>query len=290
MDPFSADGVAAGTETLLKLRFLARAERAGHRRLTGMPGGFVSRRRGRGLEADDIRVYFEGDDIRHIDRNVTARTGVPHVRTFRDERDRTILLVADFRPSMLWGTRRAFRSVAAAEALALSGWKAVDAGARVGLLAFGAGEPVFVPARSRERGMIAVAGGLASAHRAAFVNGDESALESALEKAGGLVPAGGTIVLATGLDNPGPGFDMIEQQLCTRARLIVLLIVDAFENAPPKGRYAYTTDGQQSRWASIGARRLEGIDERAAHLQRLGVEYSVIDAAAGPELMETPDG
>jgi uncharacterized protein (DUF58 family) len=290
MDPFSVHGVAADTETLLKLRHLARAERTGQHRLTGMPGGFVSRRRGRGLEADDIRAYFEGDDIRHIDRNVTARTGVPHVRTFRDERDRTILLVADFRPSMLWGTRRAFRSVAAAEALALSGWKAVDAGARVGLFAFGAGEPVYVPARSRERGMIAVAGGLAAAHRAAFSNAEEPALELALEKAGGLVPPGGTVLLATGLDDPGPAFDAIAQRLRTRARLIVLLIVDAFEASPPMGRYPYATEGHALAWASIGARKAGNIDARVARLQRLGIEFTLIGAGNGPELMDTPDG
>ena len=290
MDPFSVHGVAADTETLLKLRHLARAERKGQHRLTGVPGGFVSRRRGRGLEADDIRAYSEGDDIRHIDRNVTARTGVPHVRTFRDERDRTILLVADFRPSMLWGTRRALRSVAAAEALALSGWKAVDAGARVGLFTFGAGEPVYVPARSRERGMIAVAGGLAAAHRAAFANVSEQPLELALEKAGGLVPPGGTVVLATGLDDPGPAFDAVAQQLRTRARLIVLLVVDGFEKAPPMGRYPYATAANPLQWASIGTRRTDGVDGRVARLERLGIDYTMIDAAAGPEFMDTPDG
>ncbi|TXM93858.1 DUF58 domain-containing protein, partial [Methylobacterium sp. WL122] len=63
----------------------------------------------------------EGDDRRHIDRNATARTGILHVRTHHDERDRAVVLLADFRPSMLFGTRRALRSVAAAEALASLG-------------------------------------------------------------------------------------------------------------------------------------------------------------------------
>ena len=207
IDSLNARGVAADTEHLLSLRHLVR--NLPERRLapTGLPGGFVTKRRGRGLETVDIRIFSEGDDIRHIDHNTTARTGVPHVRTFRDERDRSVLLLADFRPSMLWGTRRAFRSVAAAEALTIVGWRAVEAGGRVGLIAFGAGEPVFVPARGRERGMIAVVGGLAAAHRAALDAASETPmaegrpLDDMIELAIRLVPAGGSVFLASGLDD-----------------------------------------------------------------------------------------
>ncbi|MFD1333947.1 DUF58 domain-containing protein, partial [Methylopila musalis] len=98
---------------------------SGPRRLAARPGGVVTRRRGRGSEIDDVRPWTDGDDIRHIDRHATARTGELHARTFRDERERAALLVADFRPAMLFGTRRAFRSIAGAEALALLGWRAV---------------------------------------------------------------------------------------------------------------------------------------------------------------------
>ena len=84
---------------------------------TGRPGGFAGKRRGNGLEIVDVRPFSEGDDSRHLDAATTARTGRPHVRTFRDEREKTALLVADFRPAMLWGTRRRLRSVAAADAL-----------------------------------------------------------------------------------------------------------------------------------------------------------------------------
>ena len=64
----------------------------------------------------------------------TARTGEPHVRTFRDERERTLLLLVDLRPSMLWGTRRALRSAAAVEAAALAGWRALETGGRIGFI------------------------------------------------------------------------------------------------------------------------------------------------------------
>jgi uncharacterized protein (DUF58 family) len=79
----------------------------------------------------NIRIFSEGGDIRHLDHNTTARTGVPHVRTFRDEREKSVLLLADFRAPMLWRTRRVFRSVAATGFLSVH-----DQAGRVGWASF----------------------------------------------------------------------------------------------------------------------------------------------------------
>ncbi|MBW4986135.1 DUF58 domain-containing protein, partial [Mameliella sp. CS4] len=88
--------------------------------------------------------WSEGDDRRFIDRNATARTGQLHVRTHHDERDRAVVLLADFRPAMLFGTRRALRSGAAAVALALLGWRVAADGGRVGLAVASAGAPTVL--------------------------------------------------------------------------------------------------------------------------------------------------
>lgn len=291
-DPLTAPGVAADTDSLLRLRHLVRSIPEHRLAPTGMPGGFVTRRRGRGLETADIRVFSYGDDIRHVDHNTTARTGVTHVRTFHDERERTALLLADFRPSMLWGTRRALRSVAAAEALALAGWRVSEAGGRAGLIAFGCAEPVFVAARGREKGMIAVVGGLASAHREALTAVSESKdlldppLETALELAAELVPAGGSVFLATGLDTPGKDFDALAVALNRRAALTVFLITDAFEHRAPAGSYPFLSGEGGIRWALIGGKPKETQrDRRIAHLQRLGIAVIPIDASSEPEVM-----
>lgn len=291
-DPLDAPGVAADTEHLLRLRHLVR--NVPERRLapTGMPGGFVSKRRGRGLETVDIRVFSEGDDIRHIDRNATARSGEPHVRSFRDERERTALLVADFRPSMLWGTRRALRSVAAAEALALTGWRAIEAGGRVGLIAFVAGEPVFVNARARERGMVAVIGAMAAAHRAALEAAaggreqQEPPLERVIELAAGLAPSDGSVFLATGLDRPGDGFDVVAPALAQRTALTVLLVSDAFERRAPPGDYPFIDGDGRTGWARVGGGRLPvQSDPRLERLAGLGLSTIQIDADVDPETM-----
>lgn len=291
-DIFKARGVCVDTERLLKLRHLV--HNLPERRLapTGLPGGFVSKRRGRGLEAVDVRVFSEGDDIRHLDRNTTARTGVPHVRTFRDERERRVLLLADFRPSMLWGTRRVFRSVAAAEALALTGWRVVGAGGRVGLIAFGAGEPIFVPARASDKGMIAVIGALAAAHRDALtvVSGKRSesgeTLGRPVELAARLAPSGSSVFLASGLDDPGDAFDTLVLALKRRAMLTMLLITDAFEIRPPAGSYPFMMRSGRVGWASFPANRFSSEpDPRIDRLTRLGVSTIPVDAELDPEAM-----
>ncbi|MEJ1162009.1 DUF58 domain-containing protein [Prosthecomicrobium sp. N25] len=298
MDAVASPGVMADTETLLRLRHMVRRLRDTTSGLTARPGGFVSRRRGRGLETDDIRVYAEGDDVRHIDRNTTARTGIQHVRTFRDERERTLILVADLRPSMLWGTRRAFRSAAAAEALAMVGWRAVDGGARIGLAAFGAGEPAYVPARGRDRGMVAVVGGLAAAQRRALSAPDamDPPLDGILEQTAAVAPKGASVVLATGLDRPGEHFDTMVPALARRARLSVLLIADGFETAPPAGRYPYATAAGRRGWTSPRGGTsphgggLASLAERTGRLDRLGVPWLVVEASAAPDVTATALG
>ena len=227
---------------LLSLRALVRAEsKAGP--VTQLPGGQVTRARGRGLETAEIRAFAHGDDPRHLDRNTTARTGQPHTRSFHAERDRTTLLVADFRPSMLWGTRRCLRSVAAAEALCLAGWQAIAAGGRVGMLAVLAGDTVARPARGRDRGMVGVIGALARAHAQALASADDAdpPLAEALETANRIAPRGAEVILATALDSPGAGFEAATMALGQRTGFSVIRIADAFETEPPRGRFRFRT-------------------------------------------------
>ncbi|KPL52249.1 hypothetical protein ABB55_08395 [Prosthecomicrobium hirschii] len=303
-------GVAPDAEHLLRLRHWVRADRAAPRAATALPGGFVVRRRGRGLEVDDIRLFAEGDDLRHLDRNATARTGEPHVRTFRDERERTLLLLVDLRPSMLWGTRRALRSAAAVEAAALAGWRALETGGRIGLLAFGVGEPVVVPARGRVRGMIAVAGGLAVAHDAALAGAlgagpwggspqtrspsDEPSLAAGLRIAARLAPKGATVLLVSGFDHPGADFDEAAGLMMRRSDLAALVVVDALEARADGVVYPFLDPGGALRRGRIAAPFDRTTDPRFLALDRLAVAAAPIRAEAGPaamvEALEALDG
>jgi len=117
-----------------------------------LSGNHASRLRGRGLNFEEIRGYLPGDDIRHIDWKVSLRLGKPQVRAYTEERDRPLLVVVDQRMSMFFGSRRAFKSVVAAEAAALAVWMGFAAGDRVGGVIFDDSSVVRVrPLRSRSR-------------------------------------------------------------------------------------------------------------------------------------------
>lgn len=136
--PSGVPGVYAGLDELIGLQYTARDFSFLPRQPLSsvLSGRHASRMRGRGLDFDEIRKYLPGDDIRSIDWNVTARTGEAHTRVFTEERDRPAYLLVDQRVSMFWGTRRALKSVVAAEIAALAAWRVIGQGDRVGGLVF----------------------------------------------------------------------------------------------------------------------------------------------------------
>ena len=99
-------------------------------------GEYYSPFRGRGMEFDEVRLYQPGDDVRTLDWRVTARTGKAHTKLFREERERAVLVWADFRSPMFFATRGVFKSVMAAQTAALLAWSAHHQRDRIGGLIF----------------------------------------------------------------------------------------------------------------------------------------------------------
>ena len=95
-------------------------------------GPYLTKLKGRGMEFAEARSYQYGDDVRHIDWRVTARTGTTHTKLFREERERPVMLVLDLSRRMFFGTRQRLKSVQAARIAALTGWRALLRGDRVG--------------------------------------------------------------------------------------------------------------------------------------------------------------
>src|ERR1700755_2165479 len=106
-----------------------------------LPGEHLTPQVGSGTELAGIRPYFPGDDVRHIDWNVTARMQEPHVRVHVGERALTSWLVLDVSASMAVGTADR-RKADVAEGVALAvGHVATRRGNRLGVVAFGGGDP-----------------------------------------------------------------------------------------------------------------------------------------------------
>lgn len=95
-----------------------------------------SRLRGRGLDFDELRHYRPGDDIRNMDWRVTNRTGKPHVRVYTEERDRPVIVMVDQRLPMFFGSQQKMKSVVAAEVAAITAWRVLSVGDRIGAILF----------------------------------------------------------------------------------------------------------------------------------------------------------
>lgn len=146
--PASGAAAAAGPDGDGLAEVLAEVRRiqAQARRLVreAMSGGYASAFRGAGLAFESVREYAEGDDPRAVDWNVTARMGRPFVKTYVEERERTLLFLVDRSASMDGGTGLWSARGAAARVLACLALAAVRAGDKVGLCTYGAGGTTWV--------------------------------------------------------------------------------------------------------------------------------------------------
>ncbi|MFM2477429.1 DUF58 domain-containing protein [Celerinatantimonas sp. MCCC 1A17872] len=105
--------------------------------LSQQAGHILSRYRGSGMEFDEVRQYQPGDDIRHIDWRVTARTGKAHSKIFREERDRPVVIAIDLNASMFFGSENKVKAMMACELASIIGWSTIDKHQRTGLQLLG---------------------------------------------------------------------------------------------------------------------------------------------------------
>ena len=108
-------------------------------------GQYRSAFRGRGMEFEEVREYLPGDDVRAIDWKVTARTGKPQIKVFREERELSVLLLVDQSPSTFSGTKDHLRADCVAEIGSILTFAALQSNDRVGLCSFGGEKRSYLP-------------------------------------------------------------------------------------------------------------------------------------------------
>ena len=121
-----------------------------------MAGHYHSVFKGRGMSFDEVRAYTPGDEPRLIDWNVTARTGQPHVKTFVEERELTVMILVDMSGSMSFGTIQNEKRVMAAKLAAMMAFSAITNGDRVGLVAFTNTVEKFVPPKKGRKHVLSI--------------------------------------------------------------------------------------------------------------------------------------
>jgi uncharacterized protein (DUF58 family) len=245
-------------------------------------GLYASVFRGAGVNFEEVREYRHGDDIRYMDWKVTARTNEPHLKVFREERERSVVLCVDKGPHMSFGTRGTFKSVQAARAAALVGWAASRLNDRVGGMTFGdpvAGLQHFRPSRGRRA--------LWQLLRTLTIPGttqDKSidCLGGALQRATKGLPTGSLIFVIADLNRDAMGLEHILGDLIQRHSVALIPVDDPADwEIPSMGMTTFTgtdgtlieidTDEPQARQAFR-----EAWEERREILQAIAYRLNVI--------------
>lgn len=275
-EPASTSTQRAGPAGLVTPeRVLRRLEWRVLRRLDGRRNGeFRTLFRGTGVDVADLREYQYGDDLRHIDWNVTARTDVPHVREYLEDREITAWLVLDTSASMAFGPparrkHRVLTEVAATVAQLLS-----RGGSRVGAILFdGAVREVIPPGQGRNQ-VLRIIDRLLRA-----VPDDEPVtspgttdLAGALRAAHGVARRRSLVVLVSDFIGPG-GWQAPLGLLARRHDVVAVQVVDRHEFELPAAGMIYVEDAETGEVIFVDTgdpefqRRLRaGADERQSGL------------------------
>lgn len=112
-----------------------------------LSGDYHSTFKGQGVEFDEVRPYTPGDDVRSIDWNVTARTAVPHVKRFSEERELTVMFMVDVSGSQSYGSVGRSKAELSAEVTALLALTAIRNQDKIGLVLFSDRIVKFIPPR-----------------------------------------------------------------------------------------------------------------------------------------------
>jgi uncharacterized protein (DUF58 family) len=108
-------------------------------------GEYHSTFKGRGMTFSEVRQYQFGDDVRNIDWNVTARYNEPYIKVFEEERELTLMLMADISGSELFGTDIQFKNEIITEIAATLAFSATQNNDKVGLILFTDEIELYIP-------------------------------------------------------------------------------------------------------------------------------------------------
>jgi uncharacterized protein (DUF58 family) len=249
-----------------------------------LTGRHASRLRGRGLDFDELRHYYEGDDTRTIDWAATARLGTPYVRVYREERDRPVLLLVDQRVSMFFGSKRATKSVVAAEVAALSAFRVASLGDRVGGIVYSEQGITEVEPQARQGGVRRLLAEIVRHNNALRADlphpPDPGLYNEALRRAVRMIKHDGLVVMIS--DGSGKTAETVKiaTELTAHNDLIAVFVYDPIEaELPDIGRTVLAEAERQIEvdLSSVGLRRRFAADftESRRQIERASIKRAI---------------
>ncbi|MBX3375043.1 MAG: DUF58 domain-containing protein [Phycisphaeraceae bacterium] len=227
-------------------------------------GHYASAFRGMGMEFEEVRPYQVGDDVRSIDWNVSARAGEPFVKLFREERELTLLLVADLSASQDFGSDLRRKREMIAELTAVLAFAALRKGDRIGLVvATDRVERVVPPAKGRQHALRLVRDVLAHEPQ-----GRGTDLAGALEHVRRIQRRRAVVFVLS--DFRATGWDVPLGLLRRRHDTIAVVVEDPRESALPDAGIVDLVDPETGRsvCVDLASRRVRDGFARAARMRR----------------------
>jgi len=222
-------------------RVLHRLEWHVIRRLDGrLQGDYRTLFRGVGTDFRDLREYESGDDVRHIDWNVTARMDSPFVRQYSEERELTAWLLLDRSPSMAYGRVDRPKELVLCELAATIARLLTRGGNRVGAILYDNEVESTMPPRSGRNQVLALTRDLLRPVRA---RGTVTDLSGLLDTALGMIRRRSLIVLVSDFITE-PGWEQSLLRLTERNEVIAIRLVDPSEFALPDAGMIVVEDAE----------------------------------------------
>ena len=257
---------------------------AGRRVDSPFAGEYRSAFRGQGMEFEEVRPYVPGDDIRHIDWNVTARMNVPHVKEFREERELCLQLVMDVSGSVAFGSGgqdgRTDKRLQIARLAGALAYAAIRNGDQVGLLSFTDKVEAFLPPRKSRGHAWAVM-------RAAFERsekGQKTNLSGALEEVGKHLRRRSVLCVLSDFISDSP-YERELSILSRRHRVNAFLVHDPMELKMPSVGLVEMEDAETGRRVLVDSAHMVGrapVEARIRALRKLGIRASAVSTEQDP--------
>ncbi len=233
-----------------RLRFRVRPES-----VQRLAGAYHGARPGEGLTFAELRAYEPGDDVRHLDWNVTARQGRPFVRRYVEERALVLWLIVDVSASMRFGREPRTKADRAAQAAALLATAAVHNGDRVGLLLVSDKIELEIPAAGGARHLAQIVRALA----AAPTTSRGTSLQTALPRLRRVSRRSMLVVLGDFLDEPVAPW----RRIARRRDVVAVRVVDPLERRLPDVGLLAVRDAETDAVRLVDTRRGRGRDAYA---------------------------
>jgi uncharacterized protein (DUF58 family) len=229
-------------------RLLGRLEWRVIRRLDGrLQGDYRTFLRGAGVDVTDLREYEPGDDVRHIDWNVTARMDSPHVRTFLEDRELTAWLLLDRSPSMGFGPTDRSKEAVLIDVATTIARVLTRGGNRVGAILFNNSVEETIPPRSGRNQVLRLAHQLLKPPAAT----DGSTDLAQLIRAGANVARRRSLVFLISDFISQPGWERAISQLTDRHEVVAIRLVDRRELELPDAGIIVVEDAETGELLSV---------------------------------------